>query len=297
MAGRSNWSSDAPVPDGKATALYEPKLQAVSTGRSILNRRETVSPHTASAALTPLSRRTSTPNLRSCIINPSKKLNSATTLSTATSTTVTKKNKSSSSPPLSTGQPGPKRNVSFSHLSVREYEVTLGDNPSVSSGFPVSLGWRYDPHETIFSLAHAAVERSSLEGEMNTTNNTSDNNGRHLQHTPPVRRSMSELKLSEQQRHALLLDDHNVTMENLTEVMTSIMRTKLEREETLNEIRASRQDVEDVICHREKFEETKVEERKMSRMKRRSGIVDGGLAISNQVLHATQSSASIRYRE
>jgi len=108
---------------------------------------------------------------------------------------------------------------------------------------------------------------------------------------------MSELKLSEQQRHALLLDDHNVTMENLTEVMTSIMRTKLEREETLNEIRASRQDVEDVICRREKFEETKVEERKMSRMKRRSGIVDGGLAISNQVLHATQSSASIRYRE
>ena len=86
-------------------------------------------------------------------------------------------------------------------------------------------------------------------------------------------------------------------MENLTEVMTSIMRTKLEREETLNEIRASRQDVEDVICRREKFEETKVEERKMSRMKRRSGIVDGGLAISNQVLHATQSSASIRYRE
>ena len=86
-------------------------------------------------------------------------------------------------------------------------------------------------------------------------------------------------------------------MENLTEVMTSIMRTKLEREETLNEIRASRQDVEDVIRRREKFEETKVEERKMSRMKRRSGIVDGGLAISYQVLHATQSSASIRYRE
>jgi hypothetical protein len=46
------------------------------------------------------------------------------------------------------------------------------------------------------------------------------------------------------------LDDHNVTMENQTEVMTSIMRTKLEREETLNEIRLSRQDVEDVIRRR-----------------------------------------------
>lgn len=108
---------------------------------------------------------------------------------------------------------------------------------------------------------------------------------------------MSELKLSEQQRHALLLDDHSVTMENLTEVMTSIMRIKLEREETLNEIRTSRQDLEDVIRRRAKFEEMKVEERKMSRMKRRSGIVDGGLAISNQVLQATQSSASICYLE
>ena len=160
---------------------------------------------------------------------PSKKLNSATALSTVTSTTVTKKNNRRSMSELKLSeQPGPKRNVSFSHQSVREYEVTLGDNPSVSSGFPVSLGWRYDPHETIFSLAHAAVERSNLEGEMVSINNTSDNNGRHLQHTPPVRRSMSELKLSEHQRHALLLDDHNVTMENLTEVMTSIMRTKLE---------------------------------------------------------------------
>ena len=256
MAGRSNWSSDAPVPGGKASPVndvYEPKLQAVATGRSILSRHETVSPHTASAALTPLSRRTSTPNLRSCIINPSKSLNSATTLSTATATSMATEGSevsqsSSQHPPSS--QPGPKRNVSFSHQSVREYEVTLGDNPSVSSGFPVSLGWRYDPQETIFSLAHAAVERSNLEGEMVSINNTSDNNGRHLQHTPPVRRSMSELKLSEHQRHALLLDDHNVTMENLTEVMTSIMRTKLEREETLNEIRLSRQDVEDVIRRR-----------------------------------------------
>ena len=47
----------------------------------------------------------------------------------------------------------------------------------------------------------------------------------------------------------------------------------------------------------EKFEEMKVEERKLSRMKRRNGIVDGAYAICNQVIQTTQSSAPIRYLE
>ena len=36
-----------------------------------------------------------------------------------------------------------KRNVSFSSLEIREYEITLGDNPSVSKGPPISLSWDY----------------------------------------------------------------------------------------------------------------------------------------------------------
>jgi hypothetical protein len=76
------------------------------------------------------------------------------------------------------------------------------------------------------------------------------------------------------------------------------MKTKLEQEEALNEIRTSlgttnRHKIDDVIRHaREKFEVMKVEERKMTRMKRRSGIVDGGLAISNQMIQAKRSSVS-----
>mmetsp|Transcript_18582 Transcript_18582/g.46088 ORF Transcript_18582/g.46088 Transcript_18582/m.46088 type:complete len:218 (-) Transcript_18582:194-847(-) len=35
-------------------------------------------------------------------------------------------------------------NVRFSSVAVRDYSMTIGDNPSVSRGVPISLGWEYD---------------------------------------------------------------------------------------------------------------------------------------------------------
>mmetsp|Transcript_49606 Transcript_49606/g.57922 ORF Transcript_49606/g.57922 Transcript_49606/m.57922 type:complete len:163 (+) Transcript_49606:129-617(+) len=34
--------------------------------------------------------------------------------------------------------------VGFANVIIREYEVALGDNPSVSQGPPLSLGWSYN---------------------------------------------------------------------------------------------------------------------------------------------------------
>ena len=42
-----------------------------------------------------------------------------------------------------------KKKVSFSNICVREYNVTLGDNPSVSSGAPLTLGWNFCEHKPI----------------------------------------------------------------------------------------------------------------------------------------------------
>jgi hypothetical protein len=148
-------------------------------------------------------------------------------------------------------------------MRVREYEVTLGDNPSVSSGVPLSLGWRYDPIESVISLS------GSFDGEADDRQ----------------RRAARELKLSDTQRHSLLLSNPSVSMEDLSETLASTAVARLERRETLDEIR-----MEDARRRRRRKEEvhtmrrapsSSVEERTTrGRTMRRSGIVDGGLMIS-----------------
>jgi hypothetical protein len=41
------------------------------------------------------------------------------------------------------------RNVSFTEISVREYDVELSDHPSCSFGPPIQLGWEYEEKEKI----------------------------------------------------------------------------------------------------------------------------------------------------
>lgn len=45
--------------------------------------------------------------------------------------------------------PTMKRNISFTNIEIREYGMTLGDNPSVSYGPPVQLSWEYKTNEAI----------------------------------------------------------------------------------------------------------------------------------------------------
>lgn len=51
--------------------------------------------------------------------------------------------------PNALGREGMKRTASFSTLEIRSYSITLGDNPGGSHGAPVSLGWDYNPVDTV----------------------------------------------------------------------------------------------------------------------------------------------------
>ncbi len=219
------------LPGNEPRPLSGPtNARAAAAGRSLLGRpggAVAVCPagsFTASAASTPLPPRASEPILRSC-------LSSSGSRSSSTSAT----------PAGGSGNEEfeLKRNVSFSHLRVREYEVTLGDNPSVSSGAPLSLGWRYDPRERIVSLDEEAKDGSSPNGgdvrdDDGGGNGGADGGGR------ATARSRWQLRLSDRERQMRIASDPDVSTEDLLGVLELVARTKFERNQTLNEAKEAR---------------------------------------------------------
>lgn len=149
-----------------------------------------------------------------------------------------------------------KGNVSFSHLQVREYEVTLGDHPSVSSGAPLSLGWRYNPQEKISSLDYKIGAGES---------------------PYRIRKSTRELRIPDRERHERLRMSPNVSMEDVYAVLQSTRDARLERRESLNELRME-------ILMKKRQKEIHVKKNRGVTRMRRSGIVDGGLSVSESIV-------------
>jgi hypothetical protein len=83
------------------------------------------------------------------------------------------------------------RTTSFSHLEIREYEITLGDNPGGHQGPPVSLGWEYDERRTqVVPLDH-------------------------YEETRPPRRSRVEMYMTENIRRWRLIKEQGVPLKEV----------------------------------------------------------------------------------
>lgn len=201
---------------------------AISAGRALLDRpaasstRKTASaksnnhntPFTASAATTPLPRLHTEPaRLKSCLSSSNVLSSPSMSMKGSTTSLSAQQNEAFPLPPQ---RPTPiKRNVSFSHLQVREYDITLGDNPSVSSGLPISLDWSYNPKERVASIEAFEAVR--------------------------IRRNSSDLVLSDRQRDGLLNDRTDITFTDVNMVLQDVAAARLERKMSRNELIEERQ--------------------------------------------------------
>jgi len=209
---------------------------AAAVGRELLGRNNNATRHrdpfTASAADTPLPcrARTNDKPLKSCL--SSSNLGRRCKSEPVARGQANSNNNNSNDDDDDDGGGKPHRNVSFSILQVREYEVTLGDNPSVSSGAPLSLGWRYDPQEKVSSLTDKIDAVAASNNDDDASSSTSCH-GR-------IRRTASELKLSDRERQIRLHVNPRVSVEDVRAVLLSTAKARLERTESLNEWKMER---------------------------------------------------------
>jgi hypothetical protein len=112
-----------------------------------------------------------------------------------------------------------KSSVEFSQIRIREYEQTLGDNPSVSYGPPITLDWNFEEKEPI-SLEQYEAQR-------------------------PPRRSVRHLCLSYYTRRNLLMWIYNLEEAALKKATKEVDRIKRERALTMYLLPCSK--VEDFV--------------------------------------------------
>lgn len=102
-----------------------------------------------------------------------------------------------------------KPSVSFSNLQIREYDVTIGDNPSCSYGVPISLGWDYQETEVVPLEKYERARSNKF-----------------------PRRKSRQLVLSYNVRKYMLLKTAGYTKAELREAMEEVKRIKHERKMT-----------------------------------------------------------------
>lgn len=100
------------------------------------------------------------------------------------------------------------RSVSFSSLEIKEFNMTLGNHPSATSGPPVMIDWDSEARERVVPLDEYEKERSP-------------------------RRQRRQLKLSYRDRKGILEQQRGFTPQEVNEAWAEALKIRQQRHETL----------------------------------------------------------------
>jgi hypothetical protein len=107
-----------------------------------------------------------------------------------------------------------KRNVSFQGLEIREYDLTLGDHPSASTGPPIQLDWEYKSQHKIDNLEEYEKARSP-------------------------RRNRKQLRMPYQERERILFDEKKFSETEVLNAWNEAVKVRKQRYETFTQSLAS----------------------------------------------------------
>lgn len=108
----------------------------------------------------------------------------------------------------STGTP---KSVYWKEVEIRQYERTVGDNPSCSSGPPLSIGWHFDAKHTTMSIDGYETLR-------------------------PPRKSQFEMVMPREERQEILMDEWKVSQALIATAIRTNIKAKNQRRRTVNNL-------------------------------------------------------------
>ena len=117
----------------------------------------------------------------------------------------------------SSQQQSMKRNVSFSNLEIRSYDVTLGNHPTLR-GPPISLDWKYDPQATKVHDVEEYEQHRCVTPDNPTPSNP--------------RRTKNELFIHPSHRQYLLMRDAGFSRVQIKNATEEAQRAAKERQKT-----------------------------------------------------------------